>query len=42
MKNLFSKFISNLIDMYEDYLDDDEDIYIKNANTFSDSLEDED
>jgi len=28
--------------MYEDYLDDDEDIYIKNENTFSDSLEDED
>jgi len=28
--------------MSEDYLDDDEDIYIKNENTFSDSLEDED
>jgi len=28
--------------MYDDYLDDDEDIFIKNENTFSDSLEDED
>jgi len=28
--------------MPEDYLDDDENIFIRNKNTFSDSLDDED
>lgn len=35
-------YLNYLINMAEDYLDDDENIYIRNKNTFSDSLDDED
>lgn len=36
------KLKNYLISMPEDYLDDDENIFIRNKNTFSDSLDDED
>ena len=35
-------YLNALLSMPEDYLDDDENIFIRNKNTFSDSLDDED